>query len=487
MSETVHSIQPTEGVHRCSQSRQRLSGTVVAGVALAAALVLASAPAASSHRTAARALTAQAARTVPPRADRSDERRRPSRHGRTAFATSRQRPIRSASAPRGRTAFDGTAVRVVVETERPGARARSRARRRRDRSSGRPAASCRPSWLQAELRAARPPSRRRPSSARPPYAQSRPRWAARRSAPLWQSAWHDKGFTGKGVKVADHRRGLLRSRRAPGHRRFAGERGDAGSLQWRATRCRRATVRRSRRSSTRWRPTHSCTSSASRTDVELRELRSHMRRARACPSINHSTGWEGPFRDDGSGPSVQWSPTRGQLGSSGATPRAMRREPLVRRVQPVLRRSGSPVGAERRRRQHVRLAERLGDLRFPEVGRVAGAASDFDLGLVSSGSNRLLAVSEDEQGAGQPPFEESASSIQRQRPDGLLGDPRVPGRVVAAHRPRQLEPAARVSGGRPGASRRPLRHLPHSPSAPSAGSRVCSSRTARRAPRSTVA
>ena len=44
-----------------------LSGTVVAGVALTATLVLASAPAASP-RAAARALTAQAARTVPPKA-----------------------------------------------------------------------------------------------------------------------------------------------------------------------------------------------------------------------------------------------------------------------------------------------------------------------------------------------------------------------------------------------------------------------------------
>ena len=60
---------------------------------------------------------------------------------------------------------------------------------------------------------------------------------------------------------------------------------------------------------------------------------------------------------------------------------------------------------ERRPGQLVHLAERDGDLRLPQVGRVAVGISDFDLGLFLSGSNSLLAISDGDQGSGQPPFE----------------------------------------------------------------------------------
>ena len=203
-----------------------LSGTVVAGVALVATLVLASAPAASP-RTATRPLTAQAARTVPPGAieNVSGFGRTARVNGFTTTATAGSLGIR-ASRPNG---AHGNSVRVVVEASDPAlARAAVLAAGGKvERTAG--------GLLQAlvapgQLRALG----RRPGVdlVRAPSVRIETALSGEEIGAALASAWHDKGFTGKGVKVAIIDGGFmgLADRQAAGD--LPAERRDPGLLRW---------------------------------------------------------------------------------------------------------------------------------------------------------------------------------------------------------------------------------------------------------------
>ena len=120
--------------------------------------------------------------------------------------------------------------------------------------------------------------------------------------------------------------------------------------------------------------------------------------------INQSAGWEGPYRDDGSGPVgavVADARANGILWVNSAGNEAMTHW------------SGSytPNGSWHKWSPNGDMGntfiwpngmEICGFLKWDEW---PSGMSDFDLGLFLSGSNSLLAVSEGDQGSGQPPFE----------------------------------------------------------------------------------
>ena len=120
--------------------------------------------------------------------------------------------------------------------------------------------------------------------------------------------------------------------------------------------------------------------------------------------INHSAGWEGPYRDDGGGPIgavVADARASGILWVNSAGNEAMTHW------------SGSytPSGSWEMWSPNGDLGnsfiwpngmEICGFLKWDEW---PSGISDFDLGLFLSGSNSLLAISEGDQGSGQPPFE----------------------------------------------------------------------------------
>ena len=120
--------------------------------------------------------------------------------------------------------------------------------------------------------------------------------------------------------------------------------------------------------------------------------------------INHSAGWEGPYRDDGGGPVgavVADARASGILWVNSAGNEAMTHW------------SGSytPSGSWEMWSPNGDLGnsfiwpngmEICGFLKWDEW---PSGISDFDLGLFLSGSNSLLAISEGDQGSGQPPFE----------------------------------------------------------------------------------
>ena len=376
-----------------------LSGTVVAGVALAATLVLASAPAASP-RTAARPLTAQAARTVPPRAieamsgfGRTDTNERLRDDGNSRFA----RSPRLAAERRSR--HDRPCGR---RDRRPGARARSRARRR-----GKGRADCRrtpasPRGSAAELRAL---GRRpgvdvvRASSVRIETALSGEEIGA-----ALASAWHDKGFTGKGVKVAIVDGGFmgLADRQAAGDlpanvvtQDYCG--GELATADDHGTAVAEIVHEMA--------PDAQLYLICVGGEVDFLAAVAYAK-SQGVSVVNQSMGWEGPYRDDGSGPigaAVADARAAGILWVNSAGNEAMNHWSGA--YSPV---SGAPV------HQWAPSGDVGNTFVWPNGWAICGflkwdewpaAASDFDLGLVSSGSNRLLAVSEDEQGAGQPPFE----------------------------------------------------------------------------------
>ena len=167
-----------------------------------------------------------------------------------------------------------------------------------------------------------------------------------------------------------------------------------------SSRRRTTTAPRSRRSSTRWHPTRSCTSSASAAR-STSSRRSDTRRARACPSS--TSRWAGKARiaTTAAAPSeraVADARAAGILWVNSAGNEAMSHWSGA--YSPA---SGAPL------HQWAPNGDVGNTFVWPNGWAICGflkwdewpaAASDFDLGLVSSGSNRLLAVSEDEQGAG---------------------------------------------------------------------------------------
>lgn len=379
-------------------TKTTLSGTVVAGVALAATLALASAPAASPPSTA-RALTAQAARTVPPTAIESM-----SGFGRTARTNGFETTAMAgslgirASQPNG---THGTTVRVVVETGDPTlARAAVLAAGGKvERTAG--------GFLQAlvapgQLRALG----RRPGVdlVRASSVRIETALGGEEIGAALASAWHDKGLTGKGVKVAIVDGGFmgLADRQAAGDlpanvvtQDYCG--GELATADDHGTAVAEIVHEMA--------PDAQLYVICVGGEVDFLAAVGYAK-SQGVTVVNQSMGWEGPYRDDGSGPigaAVADARAAGILWVNSAGNEAMSHWSGA--YSPA---SGAPL------HQWAPNGDVGNTFVWPNGWGICGflkwdewpaAASDFDLGLVSSGSNRLLAVSEDEQGAGQPPFE----------------------------------------------------------------------------------
>ena len=141
--------------------------------------------------------------------------------------------------------------------------------------------------------------------------------------------------------------------------------------------------------------------------------------------INHSAGWEGPYRDDGGGP----------VGAVVADARAngiLWVNSAGNEAQTHWSGSYTPNGSWHMWNPNGDIGNTFiwpngmdicGFLKWDEW---PSGISDFDLGLFLSGSNSLLASSEEEQGGGEPPFEAvCCRADERTRPRGVLGDPGV--------------------------------------------------------------
>ena len=368
--------------------------------AVTAALVVASAPAASSGQDGRLLVTSAAARRYAGAVERTNvawpRREAASRSITAQGAMLAVRPASVATASSGR-------MRVVIETSNP-ALARESVRAvggRVERSAG--------GLVQAlvDPRAETALARQGRSSTacgRRTRA-SRPRVSGEEVGATLASAWHEKGFTGKGVKVAIIDGGFkgLAERQASGDLPANVVTQDFCGGQLLATDEDHGTAVAE--------IVHEMAPDAQLylvcvgTEVDLAAAVAYAK-SQGVTVINHSAGWEGPYRDDGSGPVgaiVADARANGILWVNSAGNEAMTHW------------SGSytPNGSWHMWNPNGDMGnsfiwpngtEICGFLKWDEW---PSGISDFDLGLFLSGSNGLLAVSEEEQGegGGEPPFE----------------------------------------------------------------------------------
>ena len=357
------------------------------GVALLGLLIVASAPAASGPGTASRSfLTGIHARGQP---------------------LPTHEWLRAEALPRGKWSPLGSSgsfavdVRVVVEASDP-ALARAAIRRLggsvERTAGGLVQAVVRPGAVSA-LEASTGIER-----VRAPYSRIEHAVSGEAVAATLAAAWHAKGFTGKGVKVAVIDGG------------FAGlaERQAAGDLPANVETqdlCRGGLMTADDHGTAVAEIVHEMAPDAQlylvciETDVDLAAAVAHAK-SQGVHVINHSAGWEGPFRNDGSGPfgaivadarasGILWVNSAGNEGEThwmGAyNPRGSAHV-------------WSPTGDVGNTFIWPDGSEICGFLKWDEW---PAAVSDFDLGLFLSGANVLLASSEEEQGegGGEPPFE----------------------------------------------------------------------------------
>jgi subtilisin family serine protease len=361
------------------------SGTIV-GVAALALLVVASAPAASGHRTQARPfLTGTHARGQPVRTIESMK--------------ASVIPLSKSSAIAAPHLIDGK-VRVVIEASDPAlARASVLAGggRVERTAGGLLQALVDPSDIDALER------RRTVDRVRPPYARIEHGVSGEEVTATLASAWHAKGFTGKGVKVAVIDGGF----RGLADRQAAGDlpanivtldlcAGEFGTAEDHGTAVAEIVHEMA--------PDAQLYLVCVGTEVDLAAAEAYAK-SQGVSVINESLGWEGPYRDDGSGPidaivadarangilwvnsagneaQTHWSGTyasngfahqwsaSGDIGNTFVWP------------------NGEAI---------------CGFLKWDEW---PGGVSDFDLYLGLSGPNVVIAASEEEQGSGQPPYEE---------------------------------------------------------------------------------
>jgi subtilisin family serine protease len=375
-----------------------ISGTAVVGVALAA-FVLASAPAASPRTAARPLLTGPAARTVAPA--RTEAARGLWSHlsgGKGSTTISARALGIEAYRPN---AARGGRVRIVIESRSP-ALARAAvvaAGGRVERTApGLMQALVSPTTLAAL--AERPGVAR----VRAPYSRIETAVSGEEVGVALASAWHQKGFTGKGVKVAIVDGGFagLADRQAAGELPATlvtqdlceGELSTADDHGTAVTEI-----------------VHEMAPDAQLylicvgTEVDLAAAVAYAK-SQGVSVVNQSMGWQGPYRDDGSGPidaAVADARANGILWVNAAGNEAMNHWSGT--YSPV---AGAPI------HQWAPNGDVGNTFVWPNGSATCGflkwdewpaAASDFDLALVLSGANQLLAVSEDEQGAGQPPFE----------------------------------------------------------------------------------
>jgi subtilisin family serine protease len=165
-------------------------------------------------------------------------------------------------------------------------------------------------------------------------------------------------------------------------------------------------------------------------------------------------GWEGPYRDDGSGPigavvadaranGILWVNSAGNEAETHWSGRTSRQ---------ALRFTS---GTERRRRQLVRVAERLDICGFLKWDEWPWASSDFDLALVLRRQQAARDLGRRRE-LGQSPFEAMCAPGERAGSRRLLGDHRLR-RLVASldlsPGPRRVASTSRSIGS--ASSRRP--------------------------------
>ena len=376
--------------------RGTISGTAAACVAVTAALVIASAPAASSGQDGRLLVTSAAARRYAGAVERTNV-AWPRREAASGSITAKGamlavRPASLATASSGR-------MRVVIETSNP-ALARESVRAvggRVERSAaGLVQALVTP---RAETALA---GKAGVDRVRPPYAQIQTAVGGEQVGVTLAAAWHEKGFTGKGVKVAVIDGGFkgLADRQASGDlpanvvtQDFCG--GQLLGEEDHGTAVAEIVHEMA--------PDAQLYLACVGTEVDLAAAEAWAK-SQGVTVINHSAGWEGPYRDDGGGPVgavVADARANGILWVNSAGNEAMTHW------------SGSytPNGSWQMWNPNGDMGNSFiwpngmdicGFLKWDEW---PSGISDFDLGLFLSGSNSLLAVSEGNQGGGQPPFE----------------------------------------------------------------------------------
>ena len=377
--------------------RGTISGAAAACVAATAALVIASAPAASSRQEGRLLVTSAAARRYTGVVERPNvawPRKGAASLGNITAkgAMLAVRPASLATASSGR-------MRVVIETSNP-ALARESVRAlggRVERSAA--------GLVQALVtpRAATAlAGKAGVDRVRPPYAQIQTAVGGEQVGVTLAAAWQEKGFTGKGVKVAVIDGGFkgLAERQASGDlpanvvtQDFCG--GELLGEEDHGTAVAEIVHEMA--------PDAQLYLACVGTEVDLAAAEAWAK-SQGVTVINHSAGWEGPYRDDGGGPVgavVADARANGILWVNSAGNEAMTHW------------SGSytPNGSWHMWNPNGDMGNSFiwpngrdicGFLKWDEW---PSGISDFDLGLFLSGSNSLLAVSEGDQGAGQPPFE----------------------------------------------------------------------------------
>ena len=376
--------------------RGTISGTAAACVAVTAALVIASAPAASSGQNGRLLVTSAAARRYAGAVERTNV-AWPRREAASGNITAKGamlavRPTSLATASSGR-------MRVVIETSNP-ALARESVRALGGRVE-RSAAGLVQALVTARAATALT-GKAGVDRVRPPYTQIQTAVGGEQVGVTLAAAWHEKGFTGKGVKVAVIDGGFkgLAERQASGDlpanvvtQDFCG--GQLLGEEDHGTAVAEIVHEMA--------PDAQLYLACVGTEVDLAAAEAWAK-SQGVTVINHSAGWEGPYRDDGGGPVgavVADARANGILWVNSAGNEAMTHW------------SGSytPNGSWQMWNPNGDMGNSfiwpngMGICGFLKWDEWPSGISDFDLGLFLSGSNSLLAVSEENQGGGQPPFE----------------------------------------------------------------------------------
>jgi subtilisin family serine protease len=375
-----------------------ISGAAAAGVALGAALVLASAPAASPRTTARPLLTGPAARSIAP--DRTEAAgglwsQVSSGKGSTTIPA-RTLGIEASRPDEAR----GSRVRVVIESRSPAlARAAVLA------AGGRVERSARGLVQALVAPAALAALAERPGVARvrAPYSRIETAVSGEEVGAALASAWHEKGFTGQGVKVAIIDGGFagLADRQAAGDlpanvvtQDFCG--GELSTYDDHGTAVAEIVHEMA--------PDAELYLICVGTEVDFATAVGYAK-SQGVSVVNQSMGWQGPYRDDGSGPigaAVADARAGGILWVNAAGNEALTHwSGTYDPVGPPIHK-WSPSGDIGNTFVWPNGAAICGFLKWDEW---TAAASDFDLVLALSGSNQLIDISEDEQGYGAAPFE----------------------------------------------------------------------------------
>lgn len=378
--------------------KTKISGVALCGVSLVAALVLASAPAASPPNATRPLLTGSAARALAPARTESSK----------GFWSRVSDGKRSLAIPAGALGIDvfrpdavgEGRVRVVIES-----RDVSSARAAVLGAGGRVERSATGLvqalvWPSAIARLEKHPGVDR---VRAPYTPIETAVSGQEVTAALASAWHERGFTGKGVKVAIIDGGFagLADRQAAGDlpadvvtQDFCG--GELSTADDHGTAVAEIVHEMA--------PEAQLYLICVGTDVDLVNAVGYAK-SQGVSVVNHSMGWEGPHRDDGSGPigaAVEEARANGILWVNSAGNEAMTHwSGTYAPVGPPVH-QWSPSGDIGNTFVWPNGSTICGFLKWDEW---PAAASDFDLVLALSGSNELIDASAGDQGQGQPPFE----------------------------------------------------------------------------------